>query len=221
MHRKTSVNVWSNVTAELQWKIYSQTFTEQWDRLKVSHLAEHKSRTVEDRSAEQEEDPDIVNKSCSSCKNGPLCCYEILRGFNMSTSTWACIQVHTDPLSDLSVACERTSSTLKFIQSRLRSSLSANQLEMLMATERHLYDVGLRHCHWQGCWEEGMMEVRWSSWNNVSFKPEPLLWQDSDVSDTVTTKEFFYVFDLVSYRNVDLSGRIEERHWWSICLWAF
>ena len=43
-------------------------------------------------------------------------------------------------LSLTQVACERTFSTLKFIKSRLRSSLSANKLEafMLMATEKDI-----------------------------------------------------------------------------------
>ena len=38
------------------------------------------------------------------------------------------------------MACERSFSTLKFIKSRLRSSLSANKLEafMLMATEKDI-----------------------------------------------------------------------------------
>ena len=43
-------------------------------------------------------------------------------------------------LSLTQVACERSFSTLKFIKSRLRSSLSANKLEafMLMATEKDI-----------------------------------------------------------------------------------
>lgn len=43
-------------------------------------------------------------------------------------------------LSLTQVACERTFSTLKFIKSRLRSTLSANKLEMfkLMATEKDI-----------------------------------------------------------------------------------
>lgn len=43
-------------------------------------------------------------------------------------------------LSLTQVACERTFSTLKFIKSRLRSNLSASELEafMLMATEKDI-----------------------------------------------------------------------------------
>lgn len=96
----------------------------QWSKLKASHLDEYKTRTVEDRSAGQEEETDIVNKSCASCKDCPLCCYEILRRFNMLSSAYHLLGLAYKFLLTLSltqVACERTFSTLKFIKSRLRS----------------------------------------------------------------------------------------------------
>ncbi|KAF7652495.1 hypothetical protein LDENG_00096040 [Lucifuga dentata] len=59
----------------------------QWNRLKESPLNEYKSRTVEDKSGGEEE-VEIVNKSCSSCKECPLCCYQILRRFILYTDAY-------------------------------------------------------------------------------------------------------------------------------------
>lgn len=111
----------------------------QWDRLKASHLDEYKTRTVEDVSTGgQEEETDIVHK-----KNCPLYCYEILRLFNMLSGAYHLLGLAYKFLLTLSltqVACERTLSTLTFIKSRLRSTLSANKLEafMMMATEKDI-----------------------------------------------------------------------------------
>jgi len=115
----------------------------QWDRLKASHVEEYKTRTVEDGSEGKEEETEIVHKSCSSCKNCPLCCYEILRRFNMLSDAYHVLGLAYKFLLTLSltqVACETTFSTLKFIKSRLRSSLSENKLEtfLLMATEKDI-----------------------------------------------------------------------------------
>ena len=111
-------------------------FAGQWDMLKASHVDEYEIRTVEDGSAAQEEERNIVTTSCSSCRNCPLCCYQVLRRFNMLADTYHLLGLAYTYLS-LTVACERTFSTLKFIKNRLRSSQSANKLEMfmMMATE--------------------------------------------------------------------------------------
>ena len=96
-----------------------------------------RTRTVEDGSAAQEEERNIVTTSCSSCRNCPLCCYQVLRRFNMLADTYHLLGLAYTYLSLTQVACERTFSTLKFIKNRLRSSQSANKLEMfmMMATE--------------------------------------------------------------------------------------
>lgn len=118
-------------------------FAGQWERLKASHVDEYKTRIVEDGSAEQEEETDIVNKTSASCKNFPLCCYQVLRRFNLLSDAYHLLGLAYKYLPTLSltqVACERSFSTLKFIKSRLRSSLSPNKLEMfmLMATEKDI-----------------------------------------------------------------------------------
>ena len=111
--------------------------------LKASHVDEYETRTVEDGSAAQEEETNIVTTSCSSCKNCPLCCYQVLRRFNMLADTYHLLGLaykYLLTLSLIQVACERTFSTLKFIKNRLRSSLSANKLDMfmMMATEKDI-----------------------------------------------------------------------------------
>ncbi|CAI5660952.1 unnamed protein product [Oreochromis niloticus] len=118
-------------------------FAEQWERLKTSHVDDYRTRTAKDRSEEWDEECEIVTKSCGSCKNCPPCCYQILRRFNMLSDAYRLLGLAYKYLLTLSltqVACERTFSTLKFIKSRLRSSLSANKLEMfmLMATEKDI-----------------------------------------------------------------------------------
>lgn len=62
----------NNLQSELK------SFAGQWDRLKASHVDEYKTRTADDGSAECEEESEIVTKSCDSCKNCPLYCYQIL-----------------------------------------------------------------------------------------------------------------------------------------------
>ncbi|CAI5660993.1 unnamed protein product [Oreochromis niloticus] len=118
-------------------------FAEQWERLKTSHVDDCRTRTAKDRSEEWDEESEIVTKSCGSCKNCPLCCYQILRWFNMLSDAYRLLVLAYKYLLTLSlnqVACERTFSTLKFIKSRLQRSLSANKLEMfmLMATEKDI-----------------------------------------------------------------------------------
>lgn len=115
----------------------------QWDKLKESPLDEYVTRTVEDGPDGKEEDMEIINKSCASCKDCPLCCYQILQRFNMLTDAYPLLGLAYKFLLTLSitqVACERSFSTLKYIKSRLRSSLSASKLEafMLMATEKDI-----------------------------------------------------------------------------------
>ena len=71
---------------ELQSELKS--FAAQWDRLKESHVDEYKTRTAEEASAEFEEDGGIVTKICNSCKDCPLCCYQVLRRFNMLSDAY-------------------------------------------------------------------------------------------------------------------------------------
>ncbi|KAJ4948401.1 hypothetical protein JOQ06_019935 [Pogonophryne albipinna] len=97
-----------NVQAE--WK----SFALQWNRLKASPLAEYKARTVEDGSGGEEgntEEVEITPISCCSCKECPLCCYQILRRFNKLTDAYPVLGLAYKYLLTLSltqVACERT-----------------------------------------------------------------------------------------------------------------
>lgn len=120
-----------------------KSLASQWERLKQSPLEEYSSRTVEEGPDGNKEEMKIINKSCASCKNCPQCCYQILCRFNLLTDAYHLLGLAYKYLLTLSVtqvACERSFSTLKFIKSRLRSSLSASKLEafMLMATEKDI-----------------------------------------------------------------------------------
>lgn len=53
------------------------SLAEQWPRLKRSAFDEYTIRTTAD-APEEDDGVEIVNKSCSSCKNCPVCCYRIL-----------------------------------------------------------------------------------------------------------------------------------------------
>ncbi|KAL6485944.1 hypothetical protein MHYP_G00053360 [Metynnis hypsauchen] len=120
-----------------------KSLASQWERLKQSPLEEYATRTVEEGPDGNKEEMKMINKSCASCKNCPLCCYQILLRFNLLTGTYHHLSLAYKFLLTLSVtqvACERSFSTLKFIKSRLRSSLSASKLEvfMIMATEKDI-----------------------------------------------------------------------------------
>ncbi len=81
----------------------------QWDKLKQSQLKEYTVRTVEEGPDGKEEDVDIKNKSCESCKECPLCCFQILQRFNMLTDAYHLLGLAYKFLLTLSitqVACE-------------------------------------------------------------------------------------------------------------------
>ncbi len=115
----------------------------QWDKLKQSPLEEYTIRTVEEGPDGKEEDMDIKNKSCESCKECPMCCFQILQRFNMLTDAYHLLGLAYKFLLTLSitqVACERSFSMLKYIKSKLRRCLSSSHLEgfMLMAIEKDI-----------------------------------------------------------------------------------
>lgn len=112
----------------------------QWKRLKTSVFEEYTSKTTEDGPEGAEGEVEMVYKKCSSCKDCGLCCYRVLRQYNLLTDAYHIIGLAYRFLLTLSVtqvACERSFSTLKFIKNRLRSSLSQQHLKafMLMATQ--------------------------------------------------------------------------------------
>ncbi|CAH2220844.1 zinc finger MYM-type 1-like [Pelobates cultripes] len=120
-------------------------FALQWERLKTSPLEEY--RIIEDIHIEDQEsnlaDTELMNMSCKACKNCAVCCYQILQLYNLLTDAYNVIGVAYKFLLTLSftqVACERSFSTLNFIKTRLRSSLSQEHLSslMLMATEKDI-----------------------------------------------------------------------------------
>ncbi|XP_034051779.1 uncharacterized protein LOC117532559 [Gymnodraco acuticeps] len=112
----------------------------QWNRLKTSVFEEYTTKTTEAGPEDAEDEAEMVYKKCSSCKDCPLCCYRILKQYNLLTDAYHIIGLAYRFLLTLSVtqvACERSFSTLKLIKNRLRSSLSQQNLEsfMLMATQ--------------------------------------------------------------------------------------
>ena len=124
--------------AELQSELKS--LARQWDRLKSSVFDEYTTKTTEPGPEDAEDEAEIVYKKCSSCKDCPICCYRVLKQYNLLTDAYHIIGLAYRFLLTLSVtqvACERSFSTLKYIKNRLRSSLSQQHLEafMLMATQ--------------------------------------------------------------------------------------
>ncbi|KAI2665801.1 Zinc finger MYM-type protein 1 [Labeo rohita] len=116
-------------------------FALQWEKLKMYPLDEYKVKTLEDKN--EDGGVEIRCKECPSCNECPLCCYQILRRFNLMSNAYHLLGLAYKFLLTLSitqVACERTFSLLKFIKTRLRSKLSQEHLEafMLMATERDI-----------------------------------------------------------------------------------
>lgn len=99
--------------------------------------------STEDEDDEQTPDDewDVVNKTCQSCKKCAVCCYYVLQWYNLLTDSYHLIGLGYKFLLTLSVthvACERSFSTLKFIKNRLRSTASQEHLEafMLMPIEK-------------------------------------------------------------------------------------
>ena len=85
-------------------------------------------------------------KQYECCKNCAACCYMFLKRYNMYSSAYsslfACYKyLLTLPISQ--VACERCFSKLRFIKSRLRSSMCQDRLEafMLMSMESDILDA--------------------------------------------------------------------------------
>lgn len=115
--------------------------------MKTSALEEY-TIDIETPESEQEEkkefeDTDVISKSCAACKNCAICCFQILRRYNLLTDAYNIIELGYKFLLTLSftqVACERSFSTLKLIKNRLRSTMSQDHLEsfMLMATEKDI-----------------------------------------------------------------------------------
>ena len=58
----------------------------QWKRLKTSVFEEYTSKTTEDGPEGAEDEVEMVYKKCSSCKDGALCCYGVLRQYNHTGS---------------------------------------------------------------------------------------------------------------------------------------
>lgn len=129
-----------------------------WDKLKRSTLEAYTCRVEIETSFQDENDEidecdldiecdkvemEFENKTCSSCKNCTICCYRILRRYNLLTDAYHVIGLAYKYLLTLSitqVACERSFSTLKFIRNRLRSTATQEHLDsfMLMAVEKEI-----------------------------------------------------------------------------------
>lgn len=76
---------------------------------------------TEDEDDEQTPDDewDVVNKTCQSCKKCAVCCYYVLQRYNLLTDSYHLIGLGYKFLLTLSVtqvACERSFSTLIFIK---------------------------------------------------------------------------------------------------------
>ncbi|XDV21827.1 hypothetical protein PO909_026847 [Leuciscus waleckii] len=125
------------------------SLAQHWERLKQSLMENYNIRGAasNDEAGEGSEVPDesveFVSRSCSTCKNCPICCYLLLSQYNLLTDAYHIIGLGNKFLLTLSitqVACERTFSTLKLVKSRLRTSMSQDNLEafLLMATEKEI-----------------------------------------------------------------------------------
>ena len=115
---------------------------EQRPRTQTSHLDRRNALVVQRCSCDKGfwKYIQVVYKKCSSCKDCPICCYRVLKQYNVLTDAYHIIGLAYKFLLTLSVTqveCERSFSTLKYIKNRLRSSLSQQHLEafMLMSTQ--------------------------------------------------------------------------------------
>ena len=82
-------------------------------------------------------------KKKNKCKNCAVCCYSVLRNYNLYNCAYPNLTAAYKYLLTLSitqVSCERSFSTLKYIFNRLRSSLSQDHIDafMLMAVEKEI-----------------------------------------------------------------------------------
>ena len=92
-----------------------------WEKLKTTALDEHRTKKVRDDD-EDAKDPEMENKYCVSCKNCAVCCYQILKRYNLFTDAYHVIGLAYKfvlTLSVTQVACERSFSTLKYIKNDL------------------------------------------------------------------------------------------------------
>lgn len=58
-----------------------------WEKLKTTALDEYRTRSVRDDD-EGAEDAEMENKNCLSCKNCAVCCYRILKRYNLFTDAY-------------------------------------------------------------------------------------------------------------------------------------
>lgn len=84
-----------------------------------------------------------VKAKCNSCENCAVCCYTILRKYNLFSSVYRSLYLAYKfvlTLSCTQVASERSFSMLKYVKTRLRNHLNQDHLEafMLMAIERKI-----------------------------------------------------------------------------------
>ena len=55
-----------------------------WEKLKTTALDEYRTRSMRD----DDEDAEMENKNCLSCKNCAVCCYQILKRYNLFTDAY-------------------------------------------------------------------------------------------------------------------------------------
>ncbi|XP_075070610.1 uncharacterized protein LOC142159784 [Mixophyes fleayi] len=120
-----------------------------WEKFKTSVPEEYTVRVAREMPAEDQSteggdmEMELVNEPCASCKNCAVCCYHILRCYNLLADAYSVIGLAYKFILTLSftqVACERSFSTLTFIKNRLRNNVSQEHLDsfMLMATEKDI-----------------------------------------------------------------------------------
>ncbi|MGH0152455.1 UNVERIFIED_CONTAM: hypothetical protein FKN15_022303 [Acipenser sinensis] len=139
----------SHALSSKSWTHFFVITQTQWDRLKMSAWDGYRVRTTSEMPEEDgnsgacEEELELENKTCTSCKNCAMCCNLILSPYNLFTDAYHVIGLGYKFLLTLSVtqvACEWCFSTLKFVKNRLRSTMSQDLLEgfMLMSTEKEI-----------------------------------------------------------------------------------
>ncbi|KAL3976231.1 NLR family CARD domain-containing protein 3 [Sarotherodon galilaeus] len=119
------------LVVDLAWmdpRTFSQVRTVSLPSNALQNRSMYDYRTRRAKDEEWHEESETVTKSCDSCKNCRLRCYQILRRFNMLSDAYCLLGLYLLTISLAQVACERT------------FSLSANRLEsfMLMATEKDI-----------------------------------------------------------------------------------
>ncbi|VVC40033.1 Ribonuclease H-like domain,HAT, C-terminal dimerisation domain [Cinara cedri] len=119
---------------EIKYKLCEEilSFSKSWKNLKKSVDDEYIGELYINSDTENEDEDRDISKLCKTCKNCSICCYNVLIKYNLYSNAYPPLAIAHQYLQTLPVtrvACERSFSTLKRVNNRLRSSMTTEHLE--------------------------------------------------------------------------------------------